>query len=320
MTQRFVYLNIQGYVVTVNPNRFLKESNVFKSRYPNEQNVNIDVKVAQASADAFRAFINKTNFEITPQNYSDLQLLAAEWDVKNLKRTLDTFIEDQNNAKQVVIPSIISGMEHNRDTSSEERQLSANLFDFVDDPQILTLNLGILERVISRETAKIQERETFPPYLFELVMRLLKAKGVSASLLLTDLSIETLSAEQLRALRDCKEFDWSYVRENVGRDIANWVDDQEQLERNTRNRLEAFNRVMNERLENNEIRIQAFVEKTESELTTFRNEQERLKQQPDELKEQLTKRVDRLYNLLMWGNGVVALTWFVFWLLLFCNK
>jgi vacuolar-type H+-ATPase subunit I/STV1 len=111
---------------------------------------------------------------------------------------------------------------------------------------------------------------------------------------LKNLSIKTLSAEQLRALSDCKAFNWSYVREKAPRNIANYLYNQRHLEENTRNQLEGFNRVMNERLENLQKQFQEFVERMESELATFRNEQKELRAQDVELSRELATECSEL--------------------------
>jgi hypothetical protein len=131
------------------------------------------------------------------------------------------------------------------------------------------LDLQIIQRIVDPKIAEIESPQVFPDNLFEFVLKALKQIGSSASILLKSLSVETLSSEQLRILCDCPEFDWSFIKRNVGRSIADWLFQQSHLEekftqysKETRNEVSGLKQI----IENQQTQIATHIQNTHKKL------------------------------------------------------
>jgi hypothetical protein len=196
--RRTLDLSFRGQKFKLSRCAFEIQSTVFQDQDWNANLVPLNDDVDIASMQTFLVFIHNDSFTITPQNYSDLRLLAVSWDVAQLRTALDAFIGDPTNAREIVIPSIISESQRGRSTQFEEQILSANLFDYLNDSKFLSLDLQVIHRIVDPKIAEIESPQVFPDNLFEFILKALKQIGSSASILLRNVSIEILSSEQLR--------------------------------------------------------------------------------------------------------------------------
>jgi hypothetical protein len=220
LSWRTTDLDFQGHTFKIFSSQFSDRSPRFKTDHSNSNPVVLHNEVSVISMEAFLTFIHNDPFTITPSNYSDLRLLSEFWGVADLTQLLNDFLQNPINARNVVISSINLGIERGRNTSDEEQILSANLFDYLNDSEFLSLDLQIIQRIVDPKIGEIESPQVFPDNLFEFVLKALKQIGNRASILLKSVSIETLSTEQLRILCDCPQFDWSFIKRNVGRRIA----------------------------------------------------------------------------------------------------
>jgi hypothetical protein len=218
-------LHFGGEVFRIFSDQFSELSSRFRNSCGTLTSVEFDDRVSVASMRDFVSFIHNDDFNITPANYPDLRTLADSYEVATLKIALKRFLEDPTNARQVVISSIISGVQNDRKTAQEEDILSNHLNDYLDDPAILNIPLPILDRIVSPQIQLIQNPQKFPNDLFQFALRAVRQID-SASVLLRGLSLETLSADQLRELCNCREFDWSFLQERAGQSIAEWLQKQ----------------------------------------------------------------------------------------------
>jgi hypothetical protein len=144
-------------------------------------------------------------YTVNPENAIDLSLLSEELIIASFQDEVTRFITDHADA--LLIPRIQRALESSEDTLLLEEMLRANLVKFVNNPNILSLPLNLLSRVIPRPIDCGDEQF---PQLFEFLLRLFDNFGPCASILFRGLDLSRLNSAQILEFRNRPNFLWGF--------------------------------------------------------------------------------------------------------------
>jgi hypothetical protein len=163
--------------------------------------------------DGCHQLLHSKPFEITRDNFLELDLLCEEFQIRSLQQQVHTFIN--TNDRSLLIPSIQQFLKQGRPTTDLERQLKAHLLDFLDDPELPTLPLNVLARVItfSGRIPTENNRNEFDR-LFKFCLQLLDDQASSASMLFVGLDLTHCSASQIHDLHSRNSFLWAFLADS----------------------------------------------------------------------------------------------------------
>jgi hypothetical protein len=169
---------------------------------------------SKTASDSIRAFIDACHQplhnrppDITWENAFDLSDLCDEFQTPVLQAQVHAFINA--NALRMIIPAIHRRFEAGLETMDLEMQLRNQLTEFLTDPELATLPLPCLARVVASN-----EKVDFNQ-IFDYCLGLLDKRGPSASVLFRGLNLALCSAPQICALKDHPHFLWAFVADSL---------------------------------------------------------------------------------------------------------
>jgi hypothetical protein len=178
----------------------------------NEISIRIESRVKRSSLIEFISACHEEEYSITASNVDDLELLCREWEVLKVAAEVKDFIRNPSNFRELLIPSIIFGVEHDIDTSEYETFISSHFSDFIGSDSIFEIPLQIVDRIFSRVSSN---SETNTVEKIDFIIRSLKFYGRKASILLRHIDARDVRVFDLWRLKEADdsgiEIEWSFL-------------------------------------------------------------------------------------------------------------
>jgi hypothetical protein len=241
------------------------------------------------------------DFSLTLSNVFEIELLCDEWSVsgKSIRQKVTEIIEHPPSGQSLWLRRLLFRLGGGLSTSEAEDLLRCSLVSLVCDSAALDNPAAILSRII--DFSSYEGRRDEYERLFTFCIEYLRARGSSASQIMTTVDVTELSDEDLGRLCTLEQLNWSVLNESVGRcliglrsellrardqmrELENQVREQHREIRNIENRAEQQERqiedlrndVVREQSENAELKAENDHQREElGELEADRTRQER---------------------------------------------
>ena len=273
-----------------------KNSNYFYERrdeFKNVKDIQLTEELIDISEDSIPVFISSCHnesFEINDTNVFSLHQLSVKYEVPYLISLTDDFIKKYD--KTLIFRSIQYKYQLKTKNSSEttnvsslekdEEYIASNLFDYINNDQLLDLPISVLYRIINNSKLDINKlNETNKNQLIDFLFKCLDKHGKKASILFLNLDVENQRIELFSKLNNeySNVFDFNMINhEFLMKTTTDLLSKLSQLERNYSESISQVNQVLEQ--------IKDEKQKQKESFDLFKNyAQEQLKNEIEKLNE-----------------------------------
>jgi hypothetical protein len=146
--------------------------------------------------------------------------------VLNIESEVKDFFENPSNFRDLLIPSIIFGVQHQMDTPEYEEFISSHFGDFIASDSIFEIPLQIVDPIFSRVSSN---SATTIDQKIDFIIRSLKYCGRKASVLLRHMDARDIQIVDLWRLKEgegsCIEIDWSFLCKFTSSIVCDFLSD-----------------------------------------------------------------------------------------------
>jgi hypothetical protein len=177
------------------------------------------------SRDSVVQFVNACQgreYEITIENCQDLSLLCRRFEVSIVGREVETFMQQHENTKGMLVLSLLRQVKEELATERIESIIRDNFADFIADERILSLPLQILKRIVNFDRISSSSG-------FAFLKKCLDRFGSSGSVLFSGFNMSRLSIEDFEILRNRGDFLWCLGGKDMGETIISLVSKNAEL-------------------------------------------------------------------------------------------
>ena len=204
--------------------------NVYSKYFLNKQdelqygkNINIfdestekDINFSEEAIQDFINYSQRQQIYLTTENVLELNYLSKKYEIDLLIQATEQFIEE--NQKDLIL-KLISTYQNNDTISTEtyESIVSNHLEYYINDDMMLSLNLPIIYRIISKFLEDSNRANKQKNEINEFLFKCLSKFGRDASFLFSLIHAEDLSDKEINSLLNeySEIFDFHYINESI---------------------------------------------------------------------------------------------------------
>ena len=205
--KNFIYkgksYQIDFSLVKKNSNYFYKNRDQCKNIHDIEITEEL-IDISEESIPAFISSLHNDSFEINESNVFSLNQLSIKYEMPNLISLTDEFIKKYD--KTLIFRSVqykyqlqkqkTNNTTNSVDLASDEEYIAANIFDYINNDQLLNLPISILYRIINNPKLDINNlNETNKNQLIDFLFKCLNKYKKEASILFLNLDLENQRIE-----------------------------------------------------------------------------------------------------------------------------
>ena len=293
----------------------LNNSNYFYERreqFTDIEDIQLTEELIDISEDSIPSFISSLHyesFEINESNVFSLNQLAVKYEVPSLISLTDEFIKKYGT--DLIFQSIqykiqLQKRKPNETTNSiflekDEEYIASNLFEYINNEQLLKLPISILYRIINNPKLNINQlNETNKNQMIDFLFKCLNKYGKKASILFLNLDVENQRIEIFSKLTNeySEIFDFNMINSKfLMKTTTDLLSELSQLKHNYSNSISQVNQLLqeikNEKQEQQKL-IESFKQYSEEQL---KKEQEKLNESFQNLKNEIENEKQKQQNL-----------------------
>lgn len=287
-------------------NLIINNSNYFyekREEFANIQDIKLAEDLFDISEESIPLFVSSLHndpFEINNSNVFSLHQLSIKYEVPHLNSETDQFIQKygatlifqsiqykyklQQQASNETIDSI--------DIEKDEEYIATNLFDYIDNEQLLNLPISILYRIINNPKLDINRlNETRMNQLIDFLFKCLDKYKKEASILFLNLDLENQRIELFTKLINeySDVFDFNMISPKfLMKTTTDLLSQLAQLKQNYSNSVSQVNQLLN-KIESNNSKFENIIGQRDELFS-------QLSQKLDSIGKSLNDRIDQLVS------------------------
>lgn len=287
-------------------NLIINNSNYFyekREEFANIQDIKLAedlIDISEESIPLFVSSLHNDPFEINNSNVFSLHQLSIKYEVPHLNSETDQFIQKygatlifqsiqykyqlQQQASNETIDSI--------DIEKDEEYIATNLFDYIDNEQLLNLPISILYRIINNPKLDINRlNETRMNQLIDFLFKCLDKYKKEASILFLNLDLENQRIELFTKLINeySDVFDFNMISPKfLMKTTTDLLSQLVQLKQNYSNSVSQVNQLLKQ-IESNNSKFESIIGQRDELFSQF-------SQKLDSIGKSLNDRIDQLVS------------------------